>query len=255
VTARVPAAAGDDAQRLLGRFAADAGGVLPLIGLWAHGSLASGDFVPGRSDLDLVALIGAPVTGTRRPDLQRAHERLISEEPLAGGLHCAYIVSGEQAGPYRSHLTWAHGELFGRIVSPVSRRELLQGGLCLLGPAPETVIPPVTDAELAGYVRGDLRGYWYPRTGQADLWLRDIWVDLGLLTLARAAITLRDGRLITKREALDVLPGMGAPAEVVRDIRARRYGTAPPVSDEWLARRGVLARTFVRLGIDRVLGR
>jgi hypothetical protein len=253
--ARLRPVAGDDADRLLGRFAADAGDVVPLIALWAHGSLALGDFVPGRSDLDLVALIGAPVTSAQRLGLQRLHERLISQEPLGAGLHCAYIVRGEQADPGRRHLTWAHGELFDRIVSPVSRRELLQGGLCLLGPAPETVIPPVTDAELAGYVRGDLRDYWYPHTSRADLWLRDIWVDLGLLTLARAAVTLRDGRLITKREALDVLAAMGAPADVVSDIRDRRYGTARPASDEWLARRGVLARTFVRSGIDRVLGR
>jgi hypothetical protein len=255
VTAKLRTVADNATERLLNQFAADAGGVLPLIALWAHGSLALGDFVPGRSDLDLVAFIGAAVTGAQRLDLQRLHERLISEEPLADGLHCAYIVLGEQADPGRSHLTWAHAELFDRRVSPVSRRELLQGGLGLLGPAPETVIPPVTDAELADYVRGDLRDFWYPHTGQADLWLNDIWVDLGLLTLARAAITLRDGRLSTKREALDVLPGLGAPADVVSDIRARRYGTAPPASDDWLARRGVLARTFVRSGIDRVLGR
>jgi len=68
---------------------------------------------------------------------------------------------------------------------------------------------------------------------------------------------LREGRLITKREALDVLAGLGAPADVVADIRARRYGPAPdaPPSAEWLAQRGELARTFVRAAIDRTLGR
>jgi hypothetical protein len=244
-----------DVGGLLGRFAADAGRVLPLIALWAHGSLASGDFVPGRSDLDLVALVAAPVTSAQRADLRRAHATLIGAEPLAAGLHCAYIVSGEQADPARDHLTWAHRELYERPVSPVSRRELLQGGRCLLGPAPATVVPPVTDAELAGYVRGDLRAYWYPKTARPDLWRQDIWVDLGMLTLARADVTLREGRLITKREALDVLTGMGAPAGVVGDIRARRYGPAPAAAADWLARRGELARTFVRAGIDRTLGR
>lgn len=247
--------ADDDVGRLLGQFAADAGRVLPLLALWAHGSLASGDFVPGRSDLDLVALIGARVTSAQRLDLQRAHEGLIGREPLAAELHCSYMISGEQADPGRDHLTWAHQELYERPVSPVSRRELLEGGLCLLGPAPATVIPEITDAELAGYVSGDLRDYWLPRTAQPELWLNDIWVDLGLLTLARAQVTLRDGRLITKREALDVLAGMGAPADVVGDIRGRRYGTAPTASGEWRAERGELARTYVRLGIQRTLGR
>jgi hypothetical protein len=229
--------------------------VLPLAALWAHGSLASGDYVPGRSDLDLVALVAAPVTGEQRRDLGRAHERLISQQPLAAGLHCTYMVSGEQADPGQDHLTWAHRELYERPVSPVSRRELRQGGLCLLGPAPAAVIPAVTDAELADYIRTDLRDYWYPKTAMPDLWLTDIWVDLGMLTLARAVVTLREGRLITKREALDVLASTGAPASVVGDIRERRYGIAPPVRDEWRVRRGDLARSYVRLGIQRALGR
>jgi hypothetical protein len=205
-----------------------------------------------------VALVAAPVTSAQRADLQRLHERLVSDEPLGAGLHCSYIVSGEQDDPSRDHLTWAQRELFERPVSPVSRRELLQGGRCLLGPAPATVLPPVTDAGLAEYIRGDLRDYWYPHTARADLWRQDIWVDLGMLTLARAAVTLRDGRLITKREALDVLTGLGAPAGVVADIRARRYGPAtavPADSPEWRTERGELARTFVRAGIDETLGR
>lgn len=246
-----------DVEGLLDRFARDVGRVLPLTALWAHGSLALGDFVPGRSDLDLVALVAAPVTAAQRVDLGRLHERLISDEPLGVGLHCTYVVDGEAGDPSRDHVTWAQQELFERPVSPVSRRELHQGGLCLLGPAPRTVIPAVTDAELAAFIRADLRDYWYPHTDMPDLWRADIWVDLGMLTPARADVTLREGRLITKREALDVLAGLGAPAEVVADIRARRYGPAPDAlpSAEWLAQRGELTRTFVRSTIEQTLGR
>ena len=80
-----------------------------------------------------------------------------------------------------------------------------------------------------------------------------MWVDLGPLTVARATVTLRDGRLITKGEALDVLAGLGAPAGVIADIRARRYGPERPVSWWWRLRRAWLARGFVRAGIDRAL--
>src|SRR5690349_16989731 len=190
-------AVADEATRtLLDRFAADISQAVPLTALWAHGSLALGDYVPGRSDLDLVALIDAPADDCQRQDLQRSHESLIRDEPLAAGLHCTYLVESERDDPGRSHLTWAHAELFERPVSPVSRRELHQGGLCLLGPAPALVLPSITDAELADFIRRDLFDYWYPHTSQAELWLRDIWVDLGMLTLARAVVTLRDGRLI-----------------------------------------------------------
>lgn len=246
--------ASDEVSHLLGQFAADAGRVLPLAALWAHGSLAYGDFVPGRSDLDLVALAGGRISDAQRKDLQSAHEALIAREPLAAGLHCSYMVSGEQADPDRHHLTWAHQELFERPVTPVSRRELHAGGLVLLGPAPAAVLPPVTGAELAAFIRADLRGYWLPRTARPEIWHADIWVDLGMLTLARAQVTLRDGRLITKREALDALARAGAPARLLRDIRERRYGTPPAPPEEWLAERGELARSYVRLGIERTLG-
>jgi hypothetical protein len=243
----------DEVGPLLDRFAAGAGGVVQLEALWAHGSLALGDFQPGRSDLDLVALISAAPDDAEQQDLRRMHEALHRQEPLAQKLHCSYVVRAELDDPGREHLTWAHAEMFTRVVSPVSRRELHLGGLCLLGPAPDTVLPPVSDQELADYIRGDLRDYWYPKTEQADLWRQDIWVDVGLLTFARATVTLRDGRLITKREALGVLAGLGAPDCLVKDICQRRYENPPPISETWRAGRGQRASTFLRDGIRRVL--
>lgn len=238
---------------LLDRFAADVGGVLPLTALWAHGSLALGDYQPGRSDLDLVALIETAPASEQKQDMRRVHKALHSQVPLAEKLHCSYVVRSELDDTGRSHLTWAHGELFERIVSPVTRRELSQGGLSLLGPDPAAVVPPVSDDELADYVRDDMRYYWYPKTDIPDLWLADIWVDLGLLTFARATVTLREGRLITKREALDVLAGLGAPPAVLHDIFNRRYQNPPPLSVSRRAERGCQARTYLREAIGKFL--
>jgi hypothetical protein len=243
----------DEVRALLDRFSAAASRVVPLEALWAHGSLALGDFQPGRSDLDLVALVAATITSPQRDELERVHEALISELPLAEKLHCSYVPRSGLADVSRTHVTWAQSELFDRTVSPVSRRELSLGGLCLFGPAPADLIPPVTDQELADYIRADLRDFWYPATARPEPWLRDIWVDLGLLTLARATVTLQQGRLITKKEALEVLAELGAPADVLRDIYRRRYEAAPTASQGWLAERGVLARTYVRAGIERLM--
>jgi hypothetical protein len=243
----------DEVRSLLDRFSADASRVVPLAALWAHGSLALGDFQPGRSDLDLVALVAATITGPQRDELKRVHEALISELPLADKLHCSYVPRSGLADVSRPHVTWAQGELFDRTVSPVSRRELSLGGLCLFGPGPADLIPAVTDQELADYIRADLRDFWHPATARPELWLRDIWVDLGLLTLARATVTLQQGRLITKKEALDVLAGLAAPTGVLRDIYQRRYETAPPISPEWRAERGVQARTYIRARIEHLL--
>jgi hypothetical protein len=238
---------------LLDRFTADARQAVPLDALWVHGSLALGDFKVGRSDIDLVALIATTLTGPHRRDLQRVHAALQDEMSLAGKLHCSYMARSELAGVSRHHVTWAHSELYERPVSPVTRRELTIGGLSLLGPSPVAVVPTVSDRELADYIRGDLRDYWYPKTALPDLWMSDIWVDLGLLTLARAAVTLHEGRLITKKEALKVLADRSVPADVIRDIYQRRYETPQPISEEWRGRRASLARTHVRAGIEEVL--
>jgi hypothetical protein len=243
----------DATGRLLERFAAEAGEAVPLTALWAHGSLALGDYQPGRSDLDLIALVETAPTPGQQDDLQRVHQALHDQVPLAEKLHCTYVARGEWADAGQDHLTWAHGEMFARPVSPVTRRELHLGGLVLRGLGPSAVVPPVTDQELAGFIRGDLLDNWYPHTGQADLWLSDIWVDVGLTTFARAAVTLRDGRLITKREALDVLASLGAPAGLVKDIRQRRYENPPPITERWRAERGEQARTFFRQGIRQLL--
>ena len=123
----------EEVRPLLDRFTADLSGVVPLVALWAHGSLALGDFQPGRSDLDMVALIGARLSSVQEQDLRQVHEALQAQVALADKLHCAYVARPEVGDPGRSHLTWAHGELFDRVVSPVSRRELSVGGLCLCG--------------------------------------------------------------------------------------------------------------------------
>lgn len=68
-------------------------------------------------------------------------------------------------------------------------------------------------------------------------------------------MTLRDGRLITKAEALDVLAGMGAPAPVVDDIRRRRYGDPGPATRQWIAVRARLTLDFLKPAIDQVLAR
>ena len=239
--------------QLLGRFVSAVQPVLPLVSVWAHGSLAGGDYQPGRSDLDLVAILGRLCTAAEEQRLAEVHESLGGTSALASKLHCSYCAATELDDPARSHLTWAHEELMRRPVTPVTRRELHDFGLVLYGEEPAALLPPVTDEQLAEFVVQDMESFWLPSLDHPERWDRDIWVDLGLLTLARATVTLRDGRLITKAGALDVLTGLGAPAEVVDDIRKRRYGDPGPASQRWIARRAELTVTFLRPAIEQVI--
>jgi hypothetical protein len=185
--------------------------------------------------------------------LGEVHESLGKSTALASGLHCSYCAAGELDDAARLHLTWAHEELMRRPVTPVTRRELFDFGLVLYGGEPAALLPPVTGDQLAGFVVQDMESFWLPSLDHPERWDRDIWVDLGLLTLARATVTLRDGKLITKAEALRVLTELGAPAEVVDDIRQRRYGDPGPASRRWIARRAELTLTFLRPAIEQLV--
>ncbi|MCT9004952.1 nucleotidyltransferase domain-containing protein [Streptomyces rhizosphaerihabitans] len=240
--------------RLLDRFLADLRAFDP-VALWAHGSLAGGDYQERRSDLDLVAVLDDPVRfGTVR-ELIRLHRRLCADEPLAGKLHCSYLTPGTAAGAERSYITWAHNGPMYRPVTPVTRRELHAFGRVLHGVPPADLLPPVPEGELRAFVVRDQKEYWRPTVDRARLWTRDVWVDLGTVTFARATVTLRDGRLISKGEALGLLPGLGAPAEVVDDIGRRRYGDAAPPTRAWARRRAELTRDFLGPAIDGLVTR
>ncbi|KMS91670.1 nucleotidyltransferase [Streptomyces flaveolus] len=220
--------------------------------VWAHGSLAGGDYQEGRSDLDLIAVLPGPLTlGTVRRLVAR-HRRQRSE-PLAAKLHCSYLTPATLPDADRPHLTWAHGRVTRRPVTPVTRRELHAFGRVLHGEAPAALLPPVPDRQLADFVVRDQREFWRPAVDKPRLWRQDIWVDLGLLTFARATVTLREGRLISKREALTELVALGAPAEVVEDITRRRYDTPAPAPAGWPARRAELTRGYLGPAIDALV--
>jgi predicted nucleotidyltransferase len=59
--------------------------------LWVAGSLATGDYVPGVSDLDLVAIVDGRVDDVREAVFKRLHAEL--DRGVASGAHlgCAYV--------------------------------------------------------------------------------------------------------------------------------------------------------------------
>ncbi|WP_055532410.1 nucleotidyltransferase domain-containing protein [Streptomyces graminilatus] len=237
---------------LLDRFLGELRELSP-VAVWAHGSLGGGDYQEGRSDLDLIAVLEGPIGPDTVWNVARAHARL-RDDPLAPLLHCSYPTGATAADPERRHLTWAHGHLRRRTVTPVTRRELHTFGRVLYGKAPGELLPVVSDRQLTDSVVREQRDFWRPTVDKARLWTRDVWVDLGMVTFARATMTVREGSLISKREALDLLPGLGAPVEVVEDIARRRYGRGSgPVDAGWPARRAELTRDFLGGAIDRLV--
>ncbi len=181
----------------LGLMASEGGPTLR--GLYLVGSVALGDFRPGRSDIDFVALLDGPVGDTEA--LARVHAALAR----AGG---AFSVEGRLRT----------GEPC-REVNPALWRCLARAGRPILGAAPAALGIADDDATLRAHALADLDAYWRPWIAQGEAALAakppDSACDAktlewGVLGVSRIVCTLATGRIVSKREGgrfvLDHLP-------------------------------------------------
>jgi hypothetical protein len=225
-----------------------------VAGLYIGGSLATGDYRAGISDIDGVAMLAAAPKPAVRAELTELHRRLASEFTEAEALHCAYVSVQEVADVTRTHWTWAFGELFRRPLSRIARAELLADPVIVFGPAPSSWLPPMSLAELRDGARAELAGYWSRALRKRAIWLQDTYVDLGLTVWARAEATISDGVLITKTEAIARMPERGVPDYVVDGVARRRAGQQVTLSEDERNERAVVVRRFLKDEFARLLG-
>ena len=189
--------------------------------LLVAGSLATGDYVPGVSDLDLVALTGGPVGPARQEILAGLHRELDRGAAHGLDLGCVYVDSGRLADLGAQHPTWTHGSLVQRRLSGVTRAELVRHGFAVLGRPPATVLPEMTDDDVRRAARAELCGYWAHAARRPLWWLNPVIADLGLTSMARGRHALQTGQLLTKTQAIEQAH---APAWLKEQLRARRQG-------------------------------
>ena len=216
-----------------------------VLDLFVAGSLAMGDYVPGVSDIDLVALVDGPIDEPRLAGLTELHEDLDRKAAASLDLGCVYVDAGELSDPDALHPTWTHGSLVERILSGVTRAELVRYGFALLGRAPATVLPEVSDDDVRRAARAELCGYWAWASRRPLMWLNPVIADLGLTSMARGRYALDTGQLLTKSRAIEQAH---APAWLRRQLAARRRGeivVSPRVRTAFIAWRDA-RRTVTR---------
>ncbi|WP_045747363.1 nucleotidyltransferase domain-containing protein [Actinoplanes rectilineatus] len=228
---------------------ADLGWVTDLM---VAGSLATGDWIPGVSDLDLVALTDGPAGPDRQAVLAALHRTL--DAGIADGLNlgCVYVDAARAAESDLRHPTWTHGRMVQRILSGVTRAELVRHGYPVLGRPPAAVFAPMTDDDVRAAARAELTGYWAWAARRPWLWLDPVIADLGLTSMARGRHTLATGELLSKSVAIE---RAHAPRWLIDQLRVRRNGAPipsprlPTALIAWwdarrtvdLARRGIIA--------------
>ncbi|BAU91985.1 DNA polymerase beta domain-containing protein [Methylorubrum populi] len=229
-------------DRFLGLMASEGGP--RLRGLYLVGSVALGDFRPGRSDIDFIALLDGPAGDLAA--LARVHAALMQ----AGGPHFDGVYlpidalrKAPEAGavvPFSVEGELRIGEPC-REVNPVLWRCLARSGRPILGAAPAALSIADDDAPLQAHALANLDEYWRPWIGRCEAALAakapDAACDArtlewGILGVSRILCTLATGRIVSKREGgrfvLDRLPE--AHQQAVWDALDARDGTLEHVS-------------------------
>jgi hypothetical protein len=213
--------------------------------LLVGGSLATGDYAPGISDLDLVALVDGPVDTARQVVLAALHRGLDEGTGLGLKLGCVYVDRARLLDLEALYPTWSHGSLVQRILSGVARAELVRHGYAVFGRAPLDVLPAMSADDVREAARAELTGYWTWAARRPTLWLDPVIADLGLTSMARGRHTLATGELLTKTRAIEQAD---APAWLIDQLRSRRRGehvTSPRVRTALIAWRDA-RRTVAR---------
>jgi len=199
-------------------------------GLYVVGSYALDDWVPGCSDVDIVAVTAEPCTDDDAGDLRTVHA-LLSEQwprPYVDGPYVAWgdLVVEPATGLHRPWVLQGElhhdGDCF--EINPVTWYLLATNAVTVRGPDPATLgIPHDAEARIR-FVIDNLQGYWAGVARQVRTALqRDdvpdfdaasyVWCALGALRLHHTAFT---GDVVSKRGAglhgLDVAPEALHPA-------------------------------------------
>ncbi|MFI5930928.1 nucleotidyltransferase domain-containing protein [Actinoplanes sp. NPDC051494] len=191
--------------------------------LLVAGSIATGDYTPGISDLDLVALVDGPVGADRQATLALLHRDLDTGAAAGLDLGCVDADATTLADPGRQHPTWTHGPLVQRILSGVTRAELVRHGFAAFGRAPGSLFPPMSDDDIRAAARAELTGYWAWAVRRPWIWRSPVIADLGLTSMARGRHALTHGNLLTKTAAIQQAD---APPWLIEQLTARRRGEA-----------------------------
>lgn len=221
--------------------------------VWVAGSLATGDHVPGVSDLDLVALTKMTMAGDALARVTAVHRSLDAGTAAGMDLGCQYADRASLEDSAIERPTWTHGELVERTVSLVTRVELVLHGFALMGPAPQDVLPAADRRMVVAACRAELAGYWSWAARRPRLfWRLPVMVDLGLTAMARARHGISRGELLTKSAAIEQAH---APEWLKEQMRARRRGertASPRWRSAYIAWREVRRTTAAlpRLGPD-----
>jgi predicted nucleotidyltransferase len=241
-----------DVAELLGRLRDRLAAREDVVGVYVYGSLVTGDYSPAASDIDVIVLVRREPDKATTRELAELHTALAGAGGPAGQLHCLYVAADAASDPDRLCTYWFGDRMTQWQMKLLTQAELAAAGVAVHGPWPPPGLMPVPVPRVQAAVHAEVTGYWRGVSRGRTRWLRDSWVDHGLVVLPRAEALLTTGDLITKSEAIGRLGDFGVPAWLIQDIRRRRDGHPVTLSQARRLARARLARRVMRKGLARL---
>jgi hypothetical protein len=187
-----------EAERILGpRF----------VGLYLYGSLALGDFMPGRSDIDFLIATTDEIPPAQLEALRAMHMSLEAEHlPWPIDIEGSYIpVSAlrrrDPAHSYHPHIDRGGSGLHVESHDSdwvIQRFVLREWGVVVAGPPLADLIDPMPPQELRAAVLELLHLWWAPMLVDPSPLLRPRYQDYAVLTMCRILYTLQTGSVVSK---------------------------------------------------------
>lgn len=176
-----------------------------LLGLYLYGSLATGDFTPGVSDIDLLAVTDGPITPEVIARLQPMHAEIAACFPCWRDRIEVIYAPRQALATFRTELSEisviSPGEPLHILAAGIdwlmNWHQVRHGGLVVSGPPAETYVPDTTIAEYVTAVREHAAafGEWMPEMRAPRQ------QSYAILTLCRALFTSHHGHGTSKAEA------------------------------------------------------
>jgi predicted nucleotidyltransferase len=180
-----------------------------LVGLYLHGSLATGDFNPQTSDVDFLVVTSGRLATETFLELKKMHARLYTSNlAWSQKLEGAYIPRNElrRHDPAHSPVAWlgvdGHFALETLGSDWVIQRWILrEKGVVVAGPPLEGMIDPVSAADLQEAVRGSLQEWWSPPFPSPERFDSREYQVYVILTMCRSLYVLANGCIASKPAA------------------------------------------------------
>ncbi|MHB8928282.1 MAG: aminoglycoside adenylyltransferase domain-containing protein [Bacillota bacterium] len=177
-----------------------------FIGMYLHGSLAIGDFMPDRSDIDFLVVTDGELSDGLVAALHEIHARIATgDSPWAKELEGSYIPRDALRRHDPANARHPHIEQGGSLRVEqhdsdwvVQRHVLREHGVTLAGPPLHSLIDPIGPDALRRALVELTRSWWAPMVNDPTRLLRRGYQAYAVLTMGRILYTLEHGTVVSK---------------------------------------------------------